>query len=123
MHGRIGDVLEIDGYVPLPRTYALVVRRGHETSIVVDERDRVDSAQVTIVLLRDLARARVKTQDLLVRRARHKQVLFVLVRIEYHTVGYLFVGELRLHLTRLGVPQLDQTIVGSRQELGTRSIE
>ena len=52
MHSGIGDVLEIDGNVPLPNTNRLVVRSRYEAAVVVNESNCIDWIQVTIILLK-----------------------------------------------------------------------
>ena len=123
MHARIGDILEVDGYVPFPGADTLVVGRRDDPLVSVNECDRVHGAQMTIVLLYDFATTRIVAQYLFVWCAAYEEVFFVFVRIEGHTVGYLFVGEFGLDCARLGVPQFDVSIVGGRQEFGAISVE
>lgn len=59
MHIRLGDILDDDGDIIVPRTDRLVVTRRHESAVLVDERDRVDGAEMLVVFLRDFACAEV----------------------------------------------------------------
>ena len=51
MHAGVSNVFEIDGNVPLPNANGLVIGGRHKATIIVDECDRIDRVQVTIVLL------------------------------------------------------------------------
>jgi hypothetical protein len=59
VHVRFGNVFDDDGNIVIPSTYRLVVRSGYETSILINERDRVDGSQVLIICLDDLIRTQV----------------------------------------------------------------
>jgi hypothetical protein len=59
VHGRLRDVLDHDGNVVVPNSDRLVVRRGDESTVVVDKVDRVDGSEVLVVLLRDVARGHI----------------------------------------------------------------
>ena len=52
VHSGIGDVLEIDGNVPLPNTNRFVIRSRNEAAVVVNESNCIDWIQVTIILLK-----------------------------------------------------------------------
>ena len=51
VHAGVGDVLAVDGDVPVPHTQGLVVRGGDETVVALDEGDRVNRAQMPVVFL------------------------------------------------------------------------
>lgn len=53
MHIRFGDVLDHNRDIIVPCTDRLIVRRRDETSVVVDESNRVDRSQMLVVFLRD----------------------------------------------------------------------
>ena len=42
VHGRIGEIFEVDGNVPFPHSQAFVVGGGDESTIAIDKRYRVD---------------------------------------------------------------------------------
>ena len=58
-------------YSPFPYSQTLVIRCGDKSSVLVDERDRVDGAQVSVVLLDYLAATDVPLLD-----KQHRLVLF-----------------------------------------------
>lgn len=51
-----GNVFYYDGYIIVPCADSLVVRGGHEPSVLVDKGDGVDGSQVLVILLCDLTR-------------------------------------------------------------------
>ncbi len=53
MHVRLGDVLDDDRNVVVPRADRFVVRGGDKPPILVDERDSVHGPQMLVVLLHD----------------------------------------------------------------------
>lgn len=55
MHVRFGYVFDDDGNIPVPRPDRLVIRSRHEPAILIYEGDRVDSTEVLVVFLGDLA--------------------------------------------------------------------
>jgi hypothetical protein len=55
MHRRIGNQLDRHRNIKVPHAHGLVIARSNETTIVVDEGDRVDRSEVLVVLLRDIA--------------------------------------------------------------------
>jgi hypothetical protein len=57
--------------------------------------------------------------DLLIRHTRQENMLFVLIRMELHHVGYLPVAELFDTLSGLRVPELHLPIIPTREELFT----
>lgn len=61
--------------------------------------------------------------DLLIGHTREEDMLFVLVRMELDDVGYLAVAEPLQTLASFGIPELDLTIVATRQELGSVIVE
>lgn len=63
VHRRIGNVLDVDRNVPLPDAHRFVVGRRDEPTVLVDERDRVDGAQMPIVLLDDVTASDVPLGD------------------------------------------------------------
>ena len=63
VHGGVGDVLHVHGDVPLPDAETLVVRGGDEPAVLVHERDGVDGAQMTVVLLDNVARPRQRNKE------------------------------------------------------------
>ena len=65
----------------------------------------------------------VPSDDFLVGCTDHKEVLLVIVRIELDAIADLFVGETGNALTRLGVPQLDEPVVGRAQKPVTRVVK
>mmetsp|Transcript_14081 Transcript_14081/g.36317 ORF Transcript_14081/g.36317 Transcript_14081/m.36317 type:complete len:202 (-) Transcript_14081:496-1101(-) len=67
VHRRVRDVLDLHGNAKVPHPQGLVVAAGHETPVLIHKGDRVDGAQVLVVLLDDVARLRVELVNLLVR--------------------------------------------------------
>lgn len=59
VHMGFCDVLDHDWDIVVPRSDGFIVRRRDETSIFVDERNRVDGTQVLVVFLGDLSRVHV----------------------------------------------------------------
>ena len=59
MHIRLGNILDDDRNIIIPRADRLVVARRHEPAVLVHKGDRVDGAEVLVVFLRDLACAEV----------------------------------------------------------------
>ena len=59
MHEGLGNILDDDWDIKVPSADCFIVGRSHETSILVDECNRVDWAQVLVVFLRDLARIHI----------------------------------------------------------------
>ena len=49
-------------HAPFPYTNALVIGRCHESTVLVHERYRVNSSQVSVVFLHDLAVGRVELE-------------------------------------------------------------
>jgi hypothetical protein len=62
VHGRVGEVLEVDGNVPLPNAETFVVRRRHEPTVAVHKGDRVHRTQMPVVLLKVISMIR-RTQS------------------------------------------------------------
>lgn len=50
-------------------------------------------------------------------------MLFVLVGVKFHTVSHLLEIELTGAFARLGIPELDETVVGGRKELSSGCVE
>ena len=59
MHVRLGDVLDHNRNVVVPRADSLVVGGGYESTILIYKRDGVHWAQVLIVFLDNLPRIHV----------------------------------------------------------------
>lgn len=57
MHRWISYVFYIDRYIPFPNTHTFVIGCGNETSVVVDECNCVNGAQMAIVLLYNITAA------------------------------------------------------------------
>lgn len=51
VHCRVCNVFYVHWNVPLPDSHTFVVRRGHEPTILINEGDCVDCAQMPIVFL------------------------------------------------------------------------
>ncbi len=62
-------------------------------------------------------------ENLLVSAAGQEELLFILVGVKLDTVGDLLEVKLTGTLARLSVPQFDEAIVGSREELGSKGVE
>ncbi len=62
-------------------------------------------------------------ENLLVSAAGQEEVLFILIGVKLDAVGDLFEVKLTGTLARLSVPQFDEAIVGSREELGSQGVE
>jgi hypothetical protein len=54
VHIRFGDIFDDDGDIVVPSTYRLVIGRGDETTVLIDESDRVDRSKMLIVCLDNL---------------------------------------------------------------------
>ena len=52
----LGDVLDYHRNIEVPSSYSLIVRCRHKSSILIDEGDGIDRAQMLIVLLSNFAR-------------------------------------------------------------------
>ncbi len=62
-------------------------------------------------------------ENLLVSAAGQEEVLFILIGVKLDAIGDLFEVKLTGTLARLSVPQLDEAIVGGREELGSQGVE
>jgi len=62
MHVRLGNVLDDDRNVEVPRSDSFIIGGRHESTILVDEGDRVDRSQVLVILLSDFSRVHVVLQ-------------------------------------------------------------
>ena len=59
MHVGFCDVFDDDRDIIVPSTDCFVIRSSNEPSVLVDECDRVDGAEMLVVFLYDLARVDV----------------------------------------------------------------
>lgn len=59
VHGRIGNVLNINGNVPFPYPHTFVIGCGNESTIFVDKCDCIYSSQMTIIFLNNVTAANV----------------------------------------------------------------
>lgn len=124
MHAGLGDIFDDDRNVKLPDTHRLVVRCTDEASVLVDKGNRVDRAQMLVVLLNDVPRVGVKLVDFLVGTSSEENMLLVRVRVEADTVRDLVVGrESRNAFARFRVPQLDHLIITRRQKPSSIIVE
>lgn len=55
--------------------------------------------------------------DFLIRRAGHKQMLFIMIRMEFNAEWYFARGKAMNDVAGFRVPQFDVSIVAGRQEL------
>ncbi len=123
VHVRLGDELDGDGDVVLPRAQGLVVRGGDEAAVGVDEGDGVDGAEVVVVLLRERAGAGVELDDLLVRHAREELVRVRGGWVEANDVRDLARAEAGGAFAVFGVPQLHLPVVGGGEEVAAGGVE
>lgn len=99
MHIWLGNIFNDDWYIKLPGTHRLIVGSSNETSIVIYKCNGVDSAQVLIVFLRDLAAVDVELYNLFIRATCQEDILLILVRVERHAVRCLAGRECSYALT------------------------
>jgi hypothetical protein len=59
---RIRSFLMADLFVPFPHSKTLIVRCRDNTTISVDERDRIDGTQMAIILLHNVTTANVELE-------------------------------------------------------------
>lgn len=59
MHIRLGDILDHDRDIIVPRTNRLVVTRRHESSVLVNKGDGVDRPEMLVVFLCDFSCAEI----------------------------------------------------------------
>lgn len=59
VHRWIRNVFHIDRNVPFPNAHTFVIGCGDEPTILVDERNRIDGAQMSIVLLHNVTATNV----------------------------------------------------------------
>ena len=111
MHVWLGDVFDDNWDVIVPTANRLVVRCRQESSVVIDESDRIDGSQMLVVCLRNLLLPHVVLNDLLVLHTCKEDVLLVGLGVELDHIRYFAVAKGHDTLARLGIPQLDMTIV------------
>ena len=116
MHVRLAYVLSHNRDAELPHVHLFVVCSGDESSAILNKSDRIDRAQVFLVLLHNLLRVGVELQDFLVGAACEEDVLFVFGGVEFDAKRGSPVGETADHLTSLGVPKVDQFVKPCAQE-------
>mmetsp|Transcript_1671 Transcript_1671/g.4465 ORF Transcript_1671/g.4465 Transcript_1671/m.4465 type:complete len:464 (-) Transcript_1671:86-1477(-) len=125
MHGGVRDVFDGHSNVPLPYEDLLVVRGGDHLGPspppLVDKGDGVDGGQMMIVLLGDLSRRGIVRDDLVVGASDHEGI--VVVGIELHHVRHPTIRVGSLDLSRLSIPQSDESIERARQEPRTVVVE
>jgi len=91
VHRWLADILDGDWDVVIPDQHLLVVGGGHDSAIVVNEKDGVDGAEVVVVLLNDIAFPDVILDNFLVRTPHENDV--GILRIELDAVRHLVVPE------------------------------
>jgi len=112
MQAGLLDQLRVDGDSPFPNAHRFVVGRRAKPTVLVEKRDRVDGAQMPVVLLDDLAVATdVPLQDFLIVHTRQEQILLVFVRVELHHVRGDVLCEPLDAFTRFRIPKFYETIV------------
>ena len=116
VHVRFCDELDGDGDIVFPRAEGLVVGGGDEATVLVDESDGVDGAEVVVVFLGHFAGAGVELDDLLVGHTGEEFVGGGGGGVEADDVRDFAGGEAGDAFAVFGVPEFHLAVVGGGEE-------